>query len=446
MAGSRMTRATPVVCCLLALAQTVAADRGASKEGQPVANAAAAAGQLLACDFDIHYNQWIPTFEKHEYEHNDKSGKVHCLEACCRDPACSGVSLESDLDSQCYKYDKAPQNLNRGQDLTQFLLGDRTSEWSVFVKRVKPVQLPVGAQLPDLLRGPQGGVPHLSGALEQAIRTRPQRSRTLASEESALDKTLSRMAGSQFGECQWSVHYDTWLPTFDQGEYSHDEKFGGAHAHCLEQCCQDPTCAGLTMMSNEVHQCYKYSKAPAGLHGHGKRLGDGSWLLSKRPTWSVMIKATQPRSMAAPLPAVTASMSAAKAKDELTPEYIAAAAATMKADQLAAQQRQLRQPSGGSADASGVPPQPILPPGTAAVLDFRWIALSAVVIAIVARSMGDYGEAVAAKLGISRARLELPRVPGSLGGTKEKAPLMSAKADSFGGHGLRADGFGGIPL
>merc|ERR1719487_1215131 len=98
------------------------------------------------------------------------------------------------------------------------------------------------------------------------------------------------------------------------------------------------------MMSNELHQCYKYSSTPHGLKGHGRRLGAGLWLLHKKPKWSVMIKATHPH--AAPKPSQHPLIAAAPppkqprsaAQDDLTPEYIAAAAAAIEADRLAMQQ------------------------------------------------------------------------------------------------------------
>merc|ERR1719379_2634014 len=90
-------------------------------------------------------------------------------------------------------------------------------------------------------------------------------------------------------ECGWAVHYDLWLDTFQRGEYEPSNSFGGAH--CLTACCNDPTCDGLALMSNEEYQCYKYKGLPIALSQRtGMDLGDGQWLLKKKPAWSIFVK------------------------------------------------------------------------------------------------------------------------------------------------------------
>lgn len=94
-------------------------------------------------------------------------------------------------------------------------------------------------------------------------------------------------------ECGWAVHYDLWLDTFSRGEYEPANSFGGAH--CLTACCHDPDCNGLALMSNEEYQCYKYKKLPNALASRqGMPLGDGQWILKKRPAWSVFVKTSSP--------------------------------------------------------------------------------------------------------------------------------------------------------
>eukprot|EP00971_Amphidinium_carterae_P246343 4892903-Amphidinium_carterae.2 len=96
-------------------------------------------------------------------------------------------------------------------------------------------------------------------------------------------------------ECQWEVHYDKWIKSFDgasngrAGEYEHPGPFGGEH--CLVQCCRDPTCTALELLSSERFQCYKYSSLPRELKGvSGSPLGDGEWLKHKSTKWSIFVK------------------------------------------------------------------------------------------------------------------------------------------------------------
>merc|ERR1719335_370716 len=94
-------------------------------------------------------------------------------------------------------------------------------------------------------------------------------------------------------DCEWRVHYNTWIPSFKPGEYRHNGPSGGAH--CLDACCQDPTCTGIQLESSEQFQCYEYGSPPKGLNDvtPGRRLGDGSWLVHQRPAWSVFMKASR---------------------------------------------------------------------------------------------------------------------------------------------------------
>eukprot|EP00928_Gymnodinium_smaydae_P072529 TRINITY_DN5587_c0_g1_i1.p1 TRINITY_DN5587_c0_g1~~TRINITY_DN5587_c0_g1_i1.p1 ORF type:complete len:391 (-),score=79.93 TRINITY_DN5587_c0_g1_i1:135-1307(-) len=257
----------------------------------------------LVCDFEIHYNRWMEGFEPSEYRHNeDKHGQVHCLDACCRDPSCLGLTLESNLESQCYRYAHLPAGVqDGGVPLATFLAGERVSEWSVFVKRLRPAS----ASVAPAVRGAnqatplQLAPPALTPELQAAVAARPRRLQPLVSREEALDGHLRGLGGMPRNpKCSWQVHYDVWIRTFDEGEYAHDDTVG-AHVHCLEKCCEDPTCLGLALQSTELHQCYKYSHMPA-VRGHGQRLGGGQWLRHRRPKWSVMIKAAATAAAAPP--------------------------------------------------------------------------------------------------------------------------------------------------
>jgi len=206
----------------------------------------AAPSASAACTWQVFYDKWIPSFEPGEYQHAGSQGGAHCLTACCEDPTCKGLSLKSDEMYQCYKYSRLPEEvglLSAGQTLGNGQwLGQFTPAWSVFAKvggagpaAVLPAMAPVGAT------------------------------------------------------CGWSVHYDLWLDTFIRGEYEPPNAYGGAH--CLVACCQDPTCIGLALMSDEEYQCYKYKSLPTGLASHqATPLGDGKWLSDKKPAWSIFIK------------------------------------------------------------------------------------------------------------------------------------------------------------
>lgn len=245
-----------------------------------------------ACDFDIHYNRWVQTFVPTEYEHNGRVAGLECLEACCKDPSCAGLAIESSLESQCYRYPTAPKELaaaekkledvtdhgHGGVPLATFLAGDRVPEWSVLIKRVPPA---ASASAP--------AVQVVSDSLRRAVVTRPRRVPNLASKEAALDRQLRNGLAAQPPHCQWKVHYDTWRGNFASGEYMHD--LGDDRMSCLEHCCADPSCTGLQMESTEKFQCYKYTKPPVNLAAkQSLNLGDGAWLRRKPAKWSVFVK------------------------------------------------------------------------------------------------------------------------------------------------------------
>jgi hypothetical protein len=89
------------------------------------------------CEWLVHYDRWIPTFAAGEFEHNDKYGGAHCLDACCRDPTCTGLALESSEQFQCYKYTQKPVGLepSRGRRLGDGnWLKSQRAAWSIFLK------------------------------------------------------------------------------------------------------------------------------------------------------------------------------------------------------------------------------------------------------------------------------------------------------------------------
>lgn len=140
------------------------------------------------------------------------------------------------------------------------------------------------------------------GGLILSISGSPQSTQQLPSDahrEAYLDKMLSPYHQSPMlpnHKCEWTVYYDMWQPSFDKGQYEGPGGEGGAH--CLEVCCNDPSCQGLQLESVEKYQCYKYSSAIVGLDkSKGRRLADGKWLTSQRAAWSVFIKTTPASSM-----------------------------------------------------------------------------------------------------------------------------------------------------
>lgn len=260
-----------------------AGDR-ALHQGHAIAPQAHKSDDSSNCDWTVVYNLWQPSFEPGEYEPVVHGG-MHCLAACCADPTCKGLSMESHEKYQCYRYKALPKMLaSRGVE--QLPLGDgqwllkRPVRWSIFVKHARPV---VGHRQPVV------PLPVLPAAVPAA-----------ASKENALDEELRIVQAKhmpQEGKCQWTVHYDRWISTFDRKEYEDVEKGG---EHCLQICCGDPNCKGLAMESSEMYQCYKYSKIPEGLNPKlGRNLSDGVWLLERRPAWSVFVK-VEPHAVPAP--------------------------------------------------------------------------------------------------------------------------------------------------
>lgn len=200
-----------------------------------------------ACGWRVWYDRWLPSFVPGEYEGPGSQGGAHCLAACCADPSCKGLALMSSELYQCYKYSELPAELGSqvGRPLgnAQWLTGMK-SAWSVFVKA------DVAAKA------------HLDASSVQAWTTQ---------------------------NCEWSVHYDLWLDTFERGQYEPPNALGGAH--CLVACCQDPTCKGLALESIEKYQCYKYKGLPDALATRqGVPLGDAKWLLQKPSAWSIFVK------------------------------------------------------------------------------------------------------------------------------------------------------------
>lgn len=215
---------------------------------------------------------------------------------------------------QCYKYSSLPSEVNSQAALESARmlgngrwLGQMRPAWSVFVKN--------------------GGVnaAPLAAARTLAASDSPPGEFALAASEASkpLAEGLGMSAqsvSSSDATCGWEVHYNLWLDTFARGEYEPPNDYGGAH--CLVACCQDPTCEGLALMSNEEYQCYKYKGLPTAVASHqGTSLGDGKWLKQKAPAWSIFKKTliqrpAAPRGVAEPaalpeavLPAVLPGLS-----------------------------------------------------------------------------------------------------------------------------------------
>jgi len=247
--------------------------RAASKSGRD----AALGG---SCSWSIHYDRWLPEFAPGEFEHNEPRVGAHCLEACCNDPGCVGLQIESSLESQCYKYDQVPDELSDsgpGQSLIDFLTNEKRPAWSV------------------LLKGPavasKNGQPPPSPEYLDQLAAKDLPSANAATQEVDLDAKL-RGALEPKHKCEWDVHYNKWIPTFVNGEYEGSGSEGGAN--CLDMCCQDPSCLGLSLESNEKFQCYRYSVVPPSMTTGGQALGDGAWLRAKDPAWSVFVKRVVP--------------------------------------------------------------------------------------------------------------------------------------------------------
>lgn len=216
------------------------------------------------CQWTVHYDLWIKTFDAGEYEPPGSLGGAHCLVACCKDPTCKGLALYSSEMYQCYKYSRLPNDLDKDPSR---MLGDGSwlrqekPAWSIFVKH-DPAPISPAHEVETVVNYPALLPPsHLA--------------------------TMDVLGKEQ--TCDWKVHYDRWVPSFEHGEYEHNNAYGGAH--CLVACCQDPTCHGLALESTERYQCYKYSSLPEELqHYRGKLLGNGQWLRDKPQAWSIFVK------------------------------------------------------------------------------------------------------------------------------------------------------------
>lgn len=227
------------------------------------------------CAWSVHYGARIPGFDKVPYPHHARG--EHCLEACCQDPGCKGLAIEAEERWSCFRYQQSPSEgvlaKYPAQPLDDGLwLVERQQAWSVLVKEdVGPSSMPHPVH-PSLLHALSW-----SGG------------RTIQSHDAVARRTSVPKPPHHTDHCQWEVHYDVWEPSYDRGEYRQAFKFAGG-AHCLEACCRDTKCTGIQMMSSELYECYKYSKAPD-LHGRsGSPLGDSRWLLQKAPAWSVFMK------------------------------------------------------------------------------------------------------------------------------------------------------------
>lgn len=237
------------------------------------------------CDWTIHYDKWIPSFEQQPYYPNTAVAGVQCLHHCCEDPACDGLAMESSLQFQCYRYNKLPTAVNsNGESFAEFLRQPRVPRWSI----LKKVPLAVG--MPSTVVSETALVLE---AKEDAVNAQNSKKRA---EESKLDQRLEYALEAPH-TCEWKVYYNTWLPSFEPGEY---ETSADGGRHCLEACCGDPTCTGLALESSELYQCYRYAKVPDQLPSGGwNSLGDGGWLRKKKSSWSVFVKVEVPSSASA---------------------------------------------------------------------------------------------------------------------------------------------------
>jgi len=274
------------------------------------------------CQWSVFYNNWLPSFDPGEYEHPGEQGGAHCLAACCEDPTCKGIQLMSDELYQCYKYSSLPSEVNSQAALESARmlgngrwLGQLRPAWSVFVKNSA-----ANAPQPQKPDNDSHEAKQWSKFLESSWSDpNPNAAPVAASQALAASEPpgefalavakASKSIEEGFGmsaqsisdsdpKCGWDVHYNLWLDTFARGEYEPPNDYGGAH--CLLACCQDPTCEGLALMSNEEYQCYKYKGLPTAVASHqGTSLGDGKWLKQKAPAWSIFVK-TLIQSPAAP--------------------------------------------------------------------------------------------------------------------------------------------------
>jgi hypothetical protein len=101
----------------------------------------ASASGNAACGWEVHYDLWLSTFVRGEYEPPNQLGGGHCMTACCHDPNCKGLALMSNEEYQCYEYKNLPTELaaSRGAPLGNGQwLRQRKSAWSIFVKTAAP--------------------------------------------------------------------------------------------------------------------------------------------------------------------------------------------------------------------------------------------------------------------------------------------------------------------
>lgn len=276
---SRSAKKTPLALPLCLAVFVAIGEAGRAGRAAPKSGRDAALGG--SCSWSIHYDRWIPDFAPGEFEHNEPHVGAHCLEACCNDPGCTGLQIESSLESQCYEYaDSVPDELSDagpGQPLVDFLKNEKRPAWSV------------------LLKGPAvastNGQPPPSPEYLDQLAAKDLPSANAATQEADLDVKL-RGALEPKHKCEWDVHYDKWIPTFVHGEYEGSGSEGGTH--CLDMCCQDPSCLGLSLESIEKYQCYRYSVVPPSMTTGGQPLGDGAWLRAKKQAWSVFVKRVVP--------------------------------------------------------------------------------------------------------------------------------------------------------
>jgi len=127
---------------------------------------------MTTCNWTVHYGLWTTSFDDGEYEPNNARGGVHCLDACCNDPGCHGLALESLEKYQCYKYSSLPQHMQGGRALGDGQwLRQMPMKWSVFVKHGVAMTPPV-PQLPPLEAASERRLEHSSG-VHAAARSAP---------------------------------------------------------------------------------------------------------------------------------------------------------------------------------------------------------------------------------------------------------------------------------
>lgn len=136
-----VVRPSPAALLQLGGGKPPAEDDGAKYEA--LAQRLKNSPKLQKCGWTVYYDMWVPTFERGEYEPSDDAlGGAHCLEACCQDPQCEGLALESIEKYQCYRYMVLPtKQMARLAPHGGRPLGDaawlrqRRGAWSVFVKQ-----------------------------------------------------------------------------------------------------------------------------------------------------------------------------------------------------------------------------------------------------------------------------------------------------------------------